>query len=71
MIRRKRSNSPILDTSVQINDGFDQTSGDGINMAFDSKYGIMFCLYMPGEHGSYGESRGRICLTYLDRKSVV
>ena len=44
MIRRKRSNSPILDTSVQINDGFDQTSGDGINMVFDSKYGIMFCL---------------------------
>ena len=65
MIRRKRSNSAILDTSVQINDGFTQTSADGVNMAFDSKYGIMFCLYMPGDHGSYGESRGRICLTYF------
>ena len=65
VLRRKRSNSAILDFSVQINDGFDQTSGDGVNMAFDSKYGIMFCLYMPGDHGSYGESRGRICLTYF------
>ena len=38
----------ILDFSVQINDGLTQTSGDGTGMAFDSKYGIMFCFYMRG-----------------------
>lgn len=65
MVRRKRSNSPILDFSVQINDGFRETSGDGATLAFDTKYGIMFCVYMPGSHGSYGESRGRICLSYF------
>ena len=65
MIRRARSNSEILDHAVQINDGLTQTSADGVCMAFDSRYGIMFCLYMPGHHGSYGESRGKICLTYF------
>lgn len=55
----------ILDFSVQINDGLSQTSADGVNMAFDSKYGIMFCFYMPGMQGHYGESRGRVCLTYF------
>ena len=57
--------SEILKNSVQINDGLTQTSADGVNMVFDVKYGIMFCLYMPGNQGSYGESRGRICLTYF------
>ncbi len=57
--------SEILEKSIQINDGLTQTSGDGVNMAFDVKYGIMFCLYMPGHQGSYGESRGRISLTYF------
>lgn len=57
--------SEILEKSVQINDGLTQTSGDGVNMAFDIKYGIMFCIYMPGHQGSYGESRGRIALTYF------
>jgi hypothetical protein len=57
--------SDILNFSVQINDGLTQTSGDGASMAFDSKYGIMFCAYMPGLQGSYGESRGRIVLTYF------
>ena len=57
--------SEILEKSVQINDGLTQTSGDGVNMAFDIKYGIMFCIYMPGYHGSFGESRGRIALTYF------
>ena len=65
MIKRARSNSEILDFSVQINDGLTQTSADGINMVFDSRYGIMFCIYMPGHHGSYGESRGKISLTYF------
>ena len=55
----------VLDFSVQINDGMTQTSGDGTGMAFDSKYGIMFCFYMPGMQGCYGESRGRVCLTYF------
>ena len=32
-----------LSRSVQINDGLTQTSADGVNMAFDTKYGIMFC----------------------------
>lgn len=51
--------------SVQINDGFTQTSADGVNMAFDHEYGIMFCVYMPGPQGHYGESRGRISLTFF------
>lgn len=57
--------SEILNFSVQINDGFTQTSADGISLAFDTKYGIMFCAYMPGLQGSYGESRGKIALTYF------
>ena len=57
--------SDILNFSVQINDGLTQTSADGVNMAFDSKYGIMFCVYMPGLQGCYGESRGRISLGYF------
>lgn len=51
--------------SVQINNGLTETSADGACMAFDSKYGIMFCAYMPGFQGHYGESRGRICLSYF------
>lgn len=51
--------------SVQISDGMTQTSADGAALVFDSKYGIMFCAYMPGMQGNYGESRGRICLTYF------
>lgn len=54
-----------LDLAVQINDGLTQTSGDGVALAFDTKYGIMFCAYMPGKHGSYGESRGKIALSYF------
>ena len=65
MLRNAKSNSGILDHSVQINDGLTQTSADGASLVFDSRYGIMFCIYMPGHHGSYGESRGRICLTYF------
>ena len=57
--------SDILNFSIQINDGLTQTSGDGASLAFDKKYGIMFCSYMPGYQGSYGESRGRIYLTYF------
>lgn len=41
-----------LNKSVQINDGLTQTSGDGAALAFDTKYGIMFCAYMPGRHGA-------------------
>ncbi|MBE6637323.1 MAG: hypothetical protein E7618_05915 [Ruminococcaceae bacterium] len=55
----------LLNDSVQISDGMTQTSGDGVNMAFDQQYGILFCVYMPGAQGKYGESRGRICLTYF------
>ena len=57
--------SEILEHSIQISDGLTQTSADSVNMAFDKKYGIMFCAYMPGAHGRYGESRGRISLTYF------
>ena len=57
--------SEILDRSIQISDGMTQTSADGINMVFDKKFGIMFCVYMPGFQGHYGESRGRISLTYF------
>ena len=51
--------------AVQVSDGLAQTSADGVNMAFDEKYGIMFCAYMTGAHGAYGESRGRISLSYF------
>ena len=54
-----------INSSIQINDGLRQTSADGVNMAFDKKYGIMFWAYMPGPQGRYGESRGRISLTYF------
>ncbi|MBR6748023.1 MAG: hypothetical protein IKM07_03715, partial [Clostridia bacterium] len=52
-----------LEYSTQINDGLTQTSADGAALAFDSKYGIMFCAYMPGFQGHYGESRGKIALS--------
>jgi len=57
--------SKILENSIQINDGLKQTSSDGACLAFDTKYGIMFCAYMPGYHGDYGESRGKIALSYF------
>lgn len=55
----------ILDYSVQINNGLAETSADGAALAFDVKYGIMFCAYMPGFQGNYGESRGKIALSYF------
>lgn len=55
--------SKILNYSVQINNGLTETSCDGASLAFDTKYGIMFCSYMPGMQGNYGESRGKICLS--------
>lgn len=54
-----------LNNSTQINNGLKQTCADGACMAFDSKYGIMFCAYMPGYHGDYGEARGTIALSYF------
>lgn len=57
--------SEILKFSTQINDGLRETSADGASLAFDTKYGIMFCAYMPGRQGNYGESRGRISLSYF------
>ncbi|MBE5743617.1 MAG: exo-alpha-sialidase [Clostridiales bacterium] len=56
--------SDILMHSVQISNGLEETSADGPQLAFDEKFGIMFCIYMPGPRGSYGESRGRIRLAY-------
>jgi len=52
-----------LEHSVQINDGLTQTSADGAALAFDAKYGIMFCAYMPGFQGNYGESREKVALS--------
>lgn len=54
-----------LELSIQINNGLKQTCSDGASLAFDKKYGIMFCAYMPGYHGDYGESRGKIALSYF------
>ena len=54
-----------INNSIQINDGFTQTSADGACLHFDSKYGIMFCAYMPGQQGNYGESRNKISLSYF------
>lgn len=65
MANKNIKTSEVLEHSVQISDGLTQTSADGVNMAFDKKYGIMFCAYMPGFQGCYGESRGRISLTYF------
>ena len=53
----------LLEHSVQINDGLTQTSADGAALAFDTKFGIMFCAYMPGFQGHYGESRGKVALS--------
>lgn len=39
--------SETLANSVQINDGFKQSSADGANLAFDKKYGIMFWPICP------------------------
>ena len=60
-----KKNCMNLNDSVQITDGLTQTCADGAALAFDSKYGIMFCAYMPGYHGDYGESRGKIALSYF------
>lgn len=57
--------SAILRASVQISNGLTETSADGASLAFDKKYGIMFCAYMPGPQGHYGESRGKIALSYF------
>lgn len=54
-----------INNSIQINDGLTQTSADGACLAFDSKYGIMFCAYMPGKQGNYGESRSKISLSFF------
>lgn len=55
----------VLDLSTQINNGLTETSADGAALAFDKKYGVMFCAYMPGFQGHYGESRGKIALSYF------
>lgn len=55
----------LLERSIQISNGLAETSADGAALCFDKKYGIMFCAYMPGPRGSYGESRGRISLSYF------
>ncbi|MBR3932635.1 MAG: exo-alpha-sialidase [Clostridia bacterium] len=54
-----------LENSVQISNGLTETSADGASLVFDKKYGIMFCAYMPGPQGNYGESRGRVSLSYF------
>ena len=54
-----------LENSVQISDGLTETSADGAFLAFDKKYGIMFCSYMPGKQGCYGESRSKVALSYF------
>lgn len=63
MIITKEDSRGILALSTQINNGLTETSGDGATLVFDRKYGIMFCAYMPGARGHYGESRGRISLS--------
>ena len=63
METRNKTLRAMLDHSVQINDGLTQTSADGASLAFDAKYGIMFCAYMPGFQGHYGESRGKVALS--------
>ncbi|MBE6651246.1 MAG: hypothetical protein E7613_08020 [Ruminococcaceae bacterium] len=65
MIISKEKAKELLKLSVQVNNGLTDTSGDGATLVFDKKYGIMFCAYMPGRQGRYGESRGRIALSYF------
>lgn len=64
IISREKAND-VLALSTQVNNGLTETSGDGATLVFDKKYGIMFCAYMPGKQGHYGESRGRIALSYF------
>lgn len=61
----KDQSEVLLEHSVQISNGLTETSADGAALCFDKKYGIMFCAYMPGPRGGYGESRSRICLSYF------
>lgn len=61
----KEQSIELLERSVQISNGLIETSADGAMLWFDQKYGIMFCAYMPGPRGGYGESRGRISLSYF------
>ena len=61
----KEQSIDLLERSVQISNGLVETSADGAMLCFDKKYGIMFCAYMPGPRGGYGESRGRISLSYF------
>jgi len=65
MMISNEKTSQIFSTSVQINDGFHETSADGASLAFDKKYGIMFCAYMPGKQCRYGESRNKVMLSYF------
>ena len=65
MIISKEKAAELIERSVQINNGLAETSGDGSALAFDTKYGIMFHAYMPGNRGNYGESRGKIALSYF------
>jgi len=60
-----KDSKSIFQSSVQISNGLRETSADGACLAFDRKYGIMFCSYMPGGHGAYGESRNRVRLAYF------
>ncbi|MBQ4088219.1 MAG: exo-alpha-sialidase [Clostridia bacterium] len=64
MIRKEQSEE-IFARSIQLNDGFRETSADGVCLAFDKRYGIMFCVYMPGKQCCYGESRSKIVLAYF------
>lgn len=65
MIISKEKGTEILSLSTQVNNGLTDTSGDGATLIFDKKYGVTFCAYMPGYQGHYGESRGRIALSYF------
>lgn len=60
-----KDSDAIFRSSVQISNGLKETSADGACLAFDRKYGIMFCSYMPGRQGAYGESRNSVRLAYF------
>ena len=48
---------------VQINDGLSEIAACGSAVAYDREYGIAAVLYNTGNHGHYGESTGKICLS--------
>ena len=58
----------IADSAFQINDGLNETSSCANSIAYDSKNGLVFAMYLTGGRGSYGESDGMMKLSIFPPK---